>query len=264
MGEKHDKLTEAELSSYNVDGKVLRLLDEIMVEKGKTAAEIRVLDWGCGRGRSVAKLRQLGFQAYGVEIDRKTMLNGFSLFRECGLDPDDLLRDVCDASDFESVPFDLIFTEQVFEHIADMEDVAGLMGRLTKSGGKGVHMYPSRRSIEEEHLFMPFIHWLPKHPIRKPILWIMMAFGKGPKTGWPGVLDLPRSEQVEIFYDYLDQKTYYRDNSNLMNIFENLGFEAKVIIAPQRCSKFDRITPNSWLRNGFPNGTSTLYVTKTS
>lgn len=100
-----------------------------------------MLDWGCGRGRSVVLLNQEGYAAYGVDIDRSYLNRGEDLFRKRGLDPEQLLA-VIDAESRTSWPdgyFHVVFSEQVFEHVKDLDQVASEMNRVSKLGGKGFH-----------------------------------------------------------------------------------------------------------------------------
>ena len=78
----------------------------------------------------MAKLRKQGFNAFGVEIDRRTMENGFQLFSENGWDPHELLRLLDEVCTFDDGQFDFIFSEQVFEHVADLNEVAREMANL--------------------------------------------------------------------------------------------------------------------------------------
>jgi len=62
-------------------------------------AGCRVLDAGCGSGRDVHTLRQLGFQAFGCDMSRAMIDEAFKFYPElegrleCGFLPDNLLFD---------------------------------------------------------------------------------------------------------------------------------------------------------------------------
>ncbi len=263
MGSKHDILTEQELSGFQVSNAVLTAITEFQETVGRSAGQINVLDWGCGRGRSVAKLRELGFNAFGVEIDDATMKNGFDLFHSRGLKPNQLLRNIEDISDFADGYFDFVFSEQVFEHVKDLMLVAKEQARLTKINGVGLHCFPSSHCVEEGHLFMPFVHWLPKNRLRKVSIMMMLALGKGPPNGWPEIRDRPLSHRAEVFYQYLNNKTYYRDIDTICQIFTDVGFDSNYALkGPQ--PRRQNLIPAYLRRNGFPNRSVHLHLRRLS
>lgn len=52
-----------------VNPTVLKYLDRCRESLRLDKHEPNVLDWGCGRGRSVLGLRQLGYSVFGADID---------------------------------------------------------------------------------------------------------------------------------------------------------------------------------------------------
>jgi hypothetical protein len=56
MKSKHDILTEGELYDFQIRPRVLKLIDDCVARLGIPHRQLRVLDWGCGRGRTVSKL----------------------------------------------------------------------------------------------------------------------------------------------------------------------------------------------------------------
>ena len=81
---KHDLLTEEEFASYKAPARAVQQLNKFLEAQGKTASQVKVLDWGCGRGRFVLWLREQGFDAYGVDIDPEPVNNGLPLFEKIG------------------------------------------------------------------------------------------------------------------------------------------------------------------------------------
>jgi len=260
MATKHDVLTEDELSGWSVAPNVLSELMTVQEAFGLSTGEINVLDWGCGRGRSVARFREMGFNAYGVEIDRKTMGNGFELFQNRGLNASTVLRHISDMGSFSDGFFHFVFSEQVFEHVEDLEAVAHEMARVTSTDGIGVHNFPSARCILEEHLFMPFVHWLPKRRLRSAVIRLMVSLGMGPKPDWPEILGESAAVRARFYFDYTVRHTYYRDIRTIVDTFTTAGFDVTVRVA-EIASPWKRLlTPNYLYRNGFPNRHTSLLV----
>jgi len=260
MGTKHDELTEEELTSYNVNPTVLGQLNSFLKRFPEMKPEdINILDWGCGRGRSVAKLREKGFNAFGVDIDLTTMSNGFTLFEQRGLPPKSILKPVTELADFKDGYFHLIFSEQVLEHVANLDEMLNEQARLTISGGIGVHCFPGAKNIWESHLHMPLVHWLPKVSIRKYWISIMLLLSCGPKSPWPETKDESFWKATDVYYRYMNEHTYYRKTETICKQFEKNNFEMKCVINTA-FSPLLQFLPRNIHRNGFPRGTVLLIV----
>lgn len=255
MASKHDILTEEELSTFHIRSLAWECLERLQGERGRSDAPrpVRVLDWGCGRGRTVMKLLEAGYHAEGVDIDEAVLRNGFALMRERGYEPEKYLRPVTDSYLLADESFDMVLSEQVLEHVEDLEATVAEMARLTAPGGLGVHVFPGSRRVVEPHLHMPLVHWLPKNRLRKAAIRACLAFGAGPSAaGFREAVGLTTSAKVDLFYHYLDRKTYYRSVDEIVRVFEAFGLEADAEC--QTAQKAPRGTPGALKRNGFPRG----------
>jgi SAM-dependent methyltransferase len=186
MSSKHDRLTEEEMAGFRPNPALFGQLRAL----ASAAAPIKILDWGCGRGRSVALLRQEGFDAFGIDIDRAVLQNGHDLFRARGLDPELLLRHADAAGDFEDGYFDAVFSEDTLEHVADLARLAQESFRLLRPGGVALHSFPGARWLIEPHVRMPLAHWLPPGGLRRLFMLrdeVMAVFGRAGFAGrWIG------------------------------------------------------------------------------
>lgn len=230
MSNKHTPLTEEEFSTYNINPLFLSAL-ETVEKPGRfmSRAEIRVLDWGCGRGRNVLKLRELGYSSYGVDIDPDPIRNGSVLFRKRDLEPEKLLNVIQPGGklDFPDNFFHLVISDRVFEHIADLEKVSQEISRVTQVNGFGFHIYPGHRVIREGHLYMPFIHWLPKNKFRYWLIALYLRLGISP--AWQEVEGKPLGEQAEIYYQYSIGKTFYRSPRQVRSIFNRNRLQVQFV-----------------------------------
>lgn len=226
---KNDVLTQAELDRFEVDPELIHYLQAAERAFGRRRESIRVLDWGCGRGRSVAKLCELGFDAYGVDIDSLPLENGYQLFRNNGWEPERrlaLLGSGC-RTPFEDRFFHFVFSDQVLEHVKGIDDVCRELERITAPGGIGLHRYPARFTVLEGHLYMPFVHWLPKNRLRYLLILLSCALGVHP--GWAEVSGMGLLGRAEAYYEYSVLKTYYRLSSRVRRRFESAGFEVEFV-----------------------------------
>jgi len=149
-GTKHDLLTDQDVRQYVLPRRVLAVLDECGRYFDVTRSKLRVLDWGCGRGMTVAKLLEMGFDAYGVDVDPEPIQNGRPLFLSRGYDPDERLKciraDDCRTSFAEGF-FHVVLSDQVFEHLPKLDAVASEVARVTMLGGKGLHTCPAKMAL---------------------------------------------------------------------------------------------------------------------
>lgn len=248
---KNIELTELEFNEFQfLNIRSLQYLKNYLSESGKDKSEIRILDWGCGRVRQTLWLNEKGYKTYGVDIDSLPINNGLGLFIEKGYSQKTLsLIDQNCKTQFPDDYFDYIYSNQVFEHIKDIENVAKEMSRITKSGGHGFHVLPAQHSVIEGHLHLPFVHWLPKNVLRKYLISIFVFLGVEPK--WSGLKSKDRIEKIEILYRYMNEKTFYRKYSSIKTLFNRYGFltSSEIINNPKltETSLFTMISGNKFL-----------------
>jgi ubiquinone/menaquinone biosynthesis C-methylase UbiE len=196
-----------------------------------------------------------GFNAFGVDINETYLMNGKRLFNQRGYDTEKRLLSTSRVSSFNDAFFDIVFSEQVLEHVLDLESVIHEMGRLTKIGGVGIHRFPGRFCVNEPHLHVPFVHWLPKTIIRKYYLKAAFSFIREP-DGWFVNADVPYGSRVETYYRYLHEKVYYRSTEEICYLFEKYNFVIESV------HLFEHPARSLLEKNGFPRDNVTLYVKK--
>jgi len=223
---KSDVLTEKEFSGFSFSRRILQQIETYRNRNGLKKNDVTILDWGCGRGRAVLWLRDAGYDAFGVEIDAGPVENGETLFREHGHDPSSLrLLSEDGRSPFPDGFFDITFSSQVLEHVADLDAVAIELARVTRPGGLGFHVYPARLHPVEAHLKMPFIHWLPKNILRHALVSTFVRLGIEPR--WKSLNEIGNREKAEAYYRYSVEKTHYRPLHATEAAFRKAGLRAR-------------------------------------
>lgn len=131
----------------------LEILDRVIPILGITISKsAKILDFGCGAGGNVYKLLDRGYSGVaGYDVQDYVELR----------DPGDRSRfDISPRLDlrlpYEDDTFDVVLSDQVFEHVMDQVTVFRELHRITKPGGIGLHMIPARYMPIEGHTYVPF------------------------------------------------------------------------------------------------------------
>ena len=115
----------------------------------------RILDLGCGAGRMVGAGRAQGYDFYGA---------GYQLYdAHEPASPEfvaqGVLRQITDNPyrlPFDDGFFDVVISDQVFEHVMDYPGTIREIHRVLKPGGAFLHIFPSKYKLIEPHVRVPF------------------------------------------------------------------------------------------------------------
>jgi len=106
--------------------------------------EQRILDVGCGVGLYTAAFGRYSPFVFGVEIERERAAQACSRARGVAVSPGEQLP-------FADGIFDIVFSHEVIEHVADDALTAREMVRVTRNGGYIVLFCPNRWWPFETH-----------------------------------------------------------------------------------------------------------------
>ncbi len=136
------------------------------------------LDYGCGDGKLVAAARDRGYEFYGVE-----RYYGSTSFKEesAARTPAAArgwieMLDEQDQIPFSEGRFDFVCSNSVLEHVESLEMTVSELARVTKPGGSGLHLFPTREIVREPHLGVPYYHRVPKL-VRRRWAWMWHRVG---------------------------------------------------------------------------------------
>ena len=126
--------------------RVLNVLAELGIDIPKSAT---ILDFGCGAGGVFRGLRSLGFvNAEGYDLAESSRLSEDWDHLTTGTVMNQRLP-------YADNSFDLIISDQVFEHVQDQATVFQELYRITRPGGHGLHCIPARYMPIEGHIQVP-------------------------------------------------------------------------------------------------------------
>jgi len=119
-----------------------------------------MLDIGCGNGRFLLRMQQLGWQVQGVEFNQ-TAVN------ICRRNKLDVFHGELEDAGLEAQSFDLISARHVIEHVQDPDTFIADITRLLKSGGRLHLRTPSSEALSRSIFGR---NWFPNEVPRHLIL----------------------------------------------------------------------------------------------
>jgi SAM-dependent methyltransferase len=193
----------------------------------RTDGPVRLLDAGCGDGRLMAYLHA---NLSALDPARKLDLHGFDVadsLTEHVSSPAEVvenLQELHPASDwhdrvqvvsvedpwpYPEDAFDVVISNQVIEHVADLDFFFGELARTLRPGGFSVHVFPLRRTLMEWHLKLPIVHLIEDHRLRARAIDVFSRAGIGtydPARGRP----ISTAEYGRTRSDFIQFGTFYR------------------------------------------------------
>jgi SAM-dependent methyltransferase len=181
----------------------------------------RILDVGCGLGRYTEALSQRSGQVYGVEVELERAVQAHC--RSAGV-----VQAVGEDLPFASDTFDLVFSNEVLEHVTDDRQVVREMVRVARPGAYVVAFAPNRLWPWETHGIywrgryrfgnIPLINYLPT-PLRNRLAWHVRAYTRR------GLMGLFAGLPVEIVH----LSTVYPGFDNVTQRSARLGYWARAV-----------------------------------
>jgi SAM-dependent methyltransferase len=181
--------------------------------------EAQILDFGCGAGRTVYSLLDQGFiNAVGYDIRDYLSLR----------DPADRSRFlIADAVGrwgrlpFDDNTFDLVISEEVFEHVMDQVGILRELYRVMRPGGCAIHVIPARYSLLDGHSYVPLGGILGHRWWYK--LWALLGIRNEHQQG------ISANEVADSNAYYFVERLNYVPNSSYEVVWPRLGYDYKWI-----------------------------------
>jgi SAM-dependent methyltransferase len=187
--------------------------------RGRHRGGVRVLDVGCGRGSRVAWLLERGWDAWGTDVEPSYLGAGERFFRERGWGTERLKLTNGKSLPFDAASFDVVLSDQVIEHVRDLDAFVAGISRVSRRDGYGLHVFPATWRPVEPHLRQPFVHWFPKGPLRHAAIVTAVKTGLGVRHF--AALDV--RERVRIYEAFSVDETFYRSRRAIAQAFQEHG-----------------------------------------
>lgn len=193
--------------------------------------KIAVLDMGCGEGDILEFLLDYGYELYGYDFRERDDALRKKLAPYFGDSYENRIRFMEDERriPFEDNSFDVVYANQVFEHIKLFDTMISECARVLKPNGVLLANFPLATCPIEGHLNIPFAHWIPPGEIRVSYLEGFYALGIRPK-----IKGCSAKETAIKLDKYLKNQTYYRFLNEVQCVsqiwFETIEIETKMLL----------------------------------
>lgn len=183
------------------------------------AGAIKVLDFGCGTGSFVRRLRSLGYDAHGCDIgvDWQDPDSDWSRGLPAEAWESSAHLHAIDATPyrlpFPDHTFDAVVSITVMEHVQNKAEAFAEIARVLKPEGQAIHLFPSKwYLLGEPHMHVPLVSWFwPKVPRWWLALWAMAGIRNEFQKGmtWRQVVAM-NADYCSLGLAYFSRSQYER------------------------------------------------------
>ena len=220
-----------EPKNQDIDFLRIQLVRNITRELGtEINCNSTILDFGCGSGTLVSQLRKEGYNAFGVDIENYYE----SVQKRCeeeGLikESDHIFHTIHMDNyriPFDDETFDSVISFYVLEHVQNWEQSLVEIKRVLKPGGTSLHIFPSRYSFIEPHVFVPLACIFQGYPYLA--FWAAIGIRNSYQKG------LSWHEVTRLNFEYLRTCTKYHPKAEVRRLvasqFSNVSFVEGIYI----------------------------------
>jgi SAM-dependent methyltransferase len=180
------------------------------------SADSVILDFGCGDGHRVYQLHDAGYKnAYGFNKGDYLNIENPVLLREDA--HSEWFRFSTDGRiPFPDATFDLIISDQVFEHVLEQEQAFREIYRVLKPQGISIHVIPAKWRLIEPHIHVPLGCFKPFKRYSWFYLWALLGV-RNPYQRGRGAVDVAKENVTysRECLNYLSCRQYRKLFSNI-------------------------------------------------
>lgn len=180
-----------------------RYLLEYVSSFARERPSATILDYGCGPGQVVFAARKRGIDAYGTDtfFGGTSAREGLASSERLG----DVIREMVDNKiPFEDDSFDLVLSNQVFEHVDDLDGVLDEINRVMKKDAVLLSLFSTKENFREGHIGIPFAHRLKQNRFRYYYTFCLRSLGLGQHKE-----NKSNKQWTKTALDWVDKYTVY-------------------------------------------------------
>jgi SAM-dependent methyltransferase len=187
---------------------VLDLADQ----QGGKQEGAKILDFGCGRAQVVMAGLKAGFDIHGTDTFEGVYNDWYN---QCPEEVAGKIHKIIEGRlPFEDNSFDVVISNQVFEHIPDYRPSLQEISRILKPGGKMIALFPVKETWYEGHVGLYFPHYLSSWPnIQYRYMWLCSLLGFGFRKSGVNAKEWAKTRQ-SVIHDvcfYHPKKIFIKD-----------------------------------------------------
>lgn len=147
----------------NIEMSKLFIIIKYVEQLAKEEKSIRILDYGCGGGQLLTYLRILGYKnLIGVDVRNQKTMNQLNILHDnMGFGSDTFFTYDGAQLPFNDTSFDIIISQQVLEHVHNVDNYFSECKRVLSLKGKMLLDFPHRLVPFDTHTKMWFVHYFP-------------------------------------------------------------------------------------------------------
>lgn len=217
--------------------------------------QICVLDYGCGGGEIVKLLRQREVEAFGCDTFYGAAT--YSELEDSALLGTTIIKMEADKIPFPDNYFDFLVSNQVIEHVCDLDLALTEFQRVLKPGGQFLTIFPDKSTWREVHCEIPFLHWFPKASTPRIYYALLLrSLGMGSFKG-----DKSPMQWSQDICIWLDKWTHYRTPAEIYRQYSARFSEVRSIeielLQKRLGSRYQQI---SWLPKSLQQSLTKKFV----
>ena len=217
--------------------KQIKFISEIISNdiknRGHNIKEYKILELGSGDGNGVKLMSNIlksqhedfNIEVFGLDYQRESQNVVKAKYNDKYLIK---LENTSQEYPFNRNTFDCIYSNQVFEHVKDIDLLVENVQRVLKNNGIKIALYPEKNIIREPHCLIPFVHRIKNKKIKKIIV----------KKLYPifGQIKNKKKIDPEIMAEYIINFTFYRSRQEIRKAFNQKGMLISWPIIPSYAS----------------------------